>query len=52
MSRFARAAARLRKLGIVPSAELIGGGSATYLTVTGYNVRHLAAGFLAGDGLG
>jgi hypothetical protein len=48
MSRFARAAARLRKLGIISSAELIGGGSATYLTITGYTIRHLATSFLTG----
>jgi hypothetical protein len=48
MSRFVRAAARLRKRGAVPNVEVIGGGNATYLTVAGYNVRHVAASFLAG----
>lgn len=47
MSRFARAAARLRRIGVTPGAPF-GGATATYLTVNGYRPAHLGAAFAAG----
>ena len=48
MNRFARAAARLRRLGISPAAMALGGATATYTTVVGFSWRHLVAASVGG----
>jgi hypothetical protein len=48
MNRFARAAARLRRRGVTPATTALGGATAHYRTVTGFNWRHLVAAFCAG----
>ena len=48
MNRFARAAARLRRRGVTPATTALGGATAHYTTVTGFNWRHLVAAFGAG----
>jgi hypothetical protein len=48
MSLFKRAAEKLRGRGVVPAAQALGGATATYTTVNGYNWRHLAASCAAG----